>query len=69
VKAGGFFFTLPTCATLSTLLVIINKQLKAHMVDKMIYISTSTRSLYALTDREKNKHLYIYPKGGKGGLG
>jgi len=30
------------------------------MVDKMIYISTSTFSLYRLTEREKNKHIYIY---------
>ena len=34
------------------------------MVDKMIYISTSTSKLYRLTGREKNMSLYIYiPRG------
>jgi hypothetical protein len=47
-------------------MVIISKEGKAQMVDKMIYISTSTLSLYRLTGREKNIHIYIYTPRGKG---
>ena len=36
------------------------------MVDKMIYISTSTLKPYRLTGREKNIHIYIYTPRGKG---
>jgi len=46
---GSLFFTLPAFTRLSTLLVIISKEGKAQMVDKMIYISTSTSSLYRVT--------------------
>jgi hypothetical protein len=47
-------------------MVIIIKDGKAQMVDKMIYLSTSTSSLYRLTEGEKNKHIYIYIPRGKG---
>jgi len=47
-------------------MVIIIKDGKAQMVDKMIYISTSTSKPYRLTEREKNIHIYIYIPRGKG---
>tara|TARA_R100001244_G_scaffold44566_1_gene40512 strand:+ start:421 stop:573 length:153 start_codon:yes stop_codon:yes gene_type:complete len=50
VKAGGFFYALPTFARLSTFLVIVSKEGKAQMVDKMIYISTSTLKAYGVTE-------------------
>jgi hypothetical protein len=39
------------------------------MVDKMIYISTSSAKGYRVIGREKNKHIFIYVSRGKGGLG
>jgi len=64
VKAGGFFYARPTLATLSTFLVIISKEGKAQMVDKMIYLSTSSLKGYRVTDQEKNRHIFIYiPRG------
>tara|TARA_R110000751_G_scaffold144246_1_gene247820 strand:+ start:1353 stop:1496 length:144 start_codon:yes stop_codon:yes gene_type:complete len=45
-------------------MVIISKEGKAQMVDKMINISTSTLKPYRVTGREKNISLYIYiPRG------
>ena len=57
---GESFYTLPTLATLSTPLVVVSKEGKAQMVDKMIYISTSTLKAYGVTDLEKNGHIFIY---------
>ena len=57
---GESFSALPTFTRLSSSIVIISNEGKAQMVDKMINISTSTLSLYRVTDQEKNRHIYIY---------